>query len=154
MCTLMVVALAAVSGCRTAASRQCVPVEGMAVWKIQRFASAGRDSSTATISVGVTPSSQAPALGGSTRARQPVLRIVGPVSAPAPDTVRGGHMRADGRIPLPPHRLRPGVYEVRLLDLGWAEALREVRVRGGERVDILVQMRLGERCPMSVVRVS
>jgi len=154
MCALIAVAIAAVSGCRTAAARPCVPAEGVEVWEIQRYASAGGDSSTATISVGVTPVSQAPVLGGSTRARQPVLRIVGPLGVAAPDTVRGSAMRADGQIPLPPRRLRPGVYQVRLIDLGWAEAVREVRVRGGERVEILVQMRLGERCPLPVVRVS
>jgi len=104
----MAVAIAAVSGCRTAAARPCVPAEGVEVWEIQRYASAGGDSSTATISVGVTPVSQAPVLGGSTRARQPVLRIVGPLGVAAPDTVRGSAMRADGQIPLPPRRLLLG----------------------------------------------
>lgn len=146
-------AAAALCACRTPAAHTCVPERGAEVWVERRYPAA-RPAGTlpaalTSFRLGAdTPSSVMPA-------RQARVWIIGPASATPPDTIIGGS-DAEGRLWLPAtaQALKPGTYRIRLIDIGWAGATRDVWFGPGERVELEVQMRRAAYCVEPVVVTS
>ena len=146
--TRLIVVLVAVgpSACRTAAEHSCVPERGAEVWVERRYPAPTLEStapaSLASLRLGpdTTPAVMA--------ARQPRVWIIGPAGTARPDTILGGGRSPQGHVGLPSAAgtLRPGRYRVRLIEIGWVGATRDIVFGAGERVDLEVELRRAAYC--------
>jgi hypothetical protein len=149
----------ALGACRTAHREMCFPERGAEIWVETRYPAATPPTTApaALTSLRLAPTTSEPRLpGGVIGGRQPRVWIVGPAGAARPDTVVAGAMNTDGRVGLPSaaRALKPGVYRVRVRDIGWVDAVRDVTFVPGERLELEVQSRQAAACLEPVVQTA
>lgn len=145
--------------CRTTPRATCYPERGAEAWVETHRPSATfpANPSAALVSVRVTPTTSEPrGPGWIVAGRQARVLIVGPAAATRPDTIVSGPTNADGYVGLPPktHATQPGLYRVRVRDIGWVDAVRDVRLAPGETVALEVETREAAGCLGPVIRTS
>jgi hypothetical protein len=151
--------LSTLGACRTAPRETCFSERGAEVWGEARYPATAPSAGTpaALTSLRVAPTTSAPvAPGGVIGGRQPIVSLIGPAGADHPDTIAAGAMNTDGRVFLPvaARSLRPGIYHVRVRDIGWVDAARDISLRPGERLDLEVQSRQAATCLGPVIQTS
>jgi len=149
----------AIAACRTAPRETCFPERGAEVWVETRYPASvpPAGAPAALSSLRVTPATASPLVpGGVIAGRQPRFWLIGPAGAPRPDTISGGGITPGGIVGLPgaARAIRPGVYQVRVRDVGWADAVRDVSFHAGERLDLEVESRQAATCLGSVIQTS
>lgn len=143
---------ASLCACRTPAAHTCFPEQGAEVWVERRYPPA---SPASALPAALTSFRVGPGTPPANATRQAHVWITGPAGNAVPDTIVGGS-DGEGRIGLPAkaQALKPGTYRIRLMDIGWAGAVRDVWFGPGERVDLEVQMRQTAYCLEPVVTTS
>jgi len=151
--------LPVLGACRTAARQTCYPERGAEVW-IETHrppATSPTDAAATLTSLRVGPATSS---GVGPRAiiagRQARVWIVGPAGAVRPDTILSGPTNPDGYVGLPAkaRALEPGSYRIRVRDLGWVDAVRDVRLGPGERVSLEIETRQAATCLGPVIQTS
>jgi len=145
--------------CRTTPRQTCYPERGAEVWVETHYpaATSMADPTAALTSLRVTPTSSQPREpGGIIAGRQARVWIVGPAAAARPDTIVSGPTNPDGYVGLPPkaRTLQPGSYRVRVRDIGWVDAVRDVRLGPGERMALEIETREAASCLGPVIQTS
>ena len=147
---------AILTACRTAPREKCFPERGIEVWQESRYPapSARFDALARLTSIKLEPSVSTPVVpGANVGGRQGRVLFIGPKGAVRPDTILTSVSTVDGRI-AGMRELRPGIYRVRVRDIGWVDAVRDVELRAGERMDLVIQTRESAACLMPVVITS
>jgi hypothetical protein len=156
---LAVVTPCVFAACRTGSREPCYPERGTEAWAEARYpASAPTADAPATLaSLRLAPTTSPPRIsGGVIGGRHPRVSLVGPLDAARPDTIAGGVMNLDGHVGLPTaaKTLRPGVYRVRVRDMGWVDAVRDVSFGPGERLELEIQSREAAACFDPFIKTS